>query len=183
MGSVFRQKNRSTWMIKYYRDGRPNYESSGTDIKDDARAILKLREADIVKGVAVTRTGRLRFDAAVKDVENDYTANGRKSLRDVQTRIKLHLVPAFGGRRMSTITTADIQSYVVDRSAAGAKPASVNRELATIKRAFTLAVRGGTLATKPHIPMLEEHNVRTDSSSASSSMPCGSTYLRICGRR
>jgi hypothetical protein len=59
-----------------------------------------LREADIVNGVAMTRAGRLRFDAAVKDVENDYTANGRKSLKDVEARIRLHLIPAFGGRRM-----------------------------------------------------------------------------------
>jgi integrase len=161
MGTVFRQKGRSTWMLKYYRDGGPIYESSGTDIKDDARGILKLREADIVKGFAVTRSGRLRFDAAVKDVENDYTTNQRKSLDDLEARIRLHLIPAFGGRRMNTITTADIQSYVVDRLAAGAKPASVNRELAIIKRAFTLAVHGGTLVAKPHIPMLEEHNVRT----------------------
>ena len=40
MGSVFRQKGRSTWMINYYRDGRPIFESSGTDIKDDARCYL-----------------------------------------------------------------------------------------------------------------------------------------------
>jgi hypothetical protein len=50
MGTVFRQKGRSTWMIKYYRDGRPIYESSGTDIKDDAKAILRQREGALADG-------------------------------------------------------------------------------------------------------------------------------------
>jgi hypothetical protein len=37
MGVVYRQKGRSTWMLKYYRDGRPIYESSGSDVKDEAK--------------------------------------------------------------------------------------------------------------------------------------------------
>src|SRR5215471_13787762 len=53
MGVVYRQKGRSTWMLKYYRDGRPIYESSGTDVKDDARDTLKKREAAIVDGLPV----------------------------------------------------------------------------------------------------------------------------------
>ena len=55
MGVVFRQKGRSTWMLKYYRDGRPIYESSGTDIKDEAKKTLRVREGDIAKGVPITR--------------------------------------------------------------------------------------------------------------------------------
>jgi hypothetical protein len=57
MGSVFRQKGRSTWMLKYYRDGKPIYESSGTDVKDDAKNTLTLREAAIVNGIP-SRTRR-----------------------------------------------------------------------------------------------------------------------------
>ena len=36
----------------------------------------------------------------------------------------------------------------------------MNRELAALKRCFTLAIRARKLVTRPHIPMLEEHNVR-----------------------
>jgi hypothetical protein len=43
MGYVVRQKGRRNWMIKYYRDGRPIVESSGTKIKDDARTTLRQR--------------------------------------------------------------------------------------------------------------------------------------------
>jgi integrase len=161
MGVVYRQKGRSTWMLKYYRDGRAIYESSGTDIKDDAKDILKKREAAIVDGLPVSnRTAKLRFDEAVQDVLNDYAANQRKSFEDVERRIDLHLTPFFGGRRMATITTLDIRAYIAARLEKQASPASINRELAIVKRAFSLAIKAATLLVKPHIPMLEERNVR-----------------------
>jgi hypothetical protein len=49
-------------MLKYYRDGRAIYESSGTDIKDDARALLRVREGDIVK-VRPSCRGRAECDS------------------------------------------------------------------------------------------------------------------------
>lgn len=44
--------------------------------------------------------------------------------------------------------------------AQGAAAASVNHELATIRRAFRLAVRGGELVHMPHVPMLTLNNAR-----------------------
>ena len=38
--------------------------------------------------------------------------------------------------------------------------ASINRELAALKRMFTLAVQAGKLSSKPYIPTLEENNAR-----------------------
>ena len=46
------------------------------------------------------------------------------------------------------------------RPIAGASNAEINRELALLKRMFTLAIQGGTLLYRPHIPMLREDNVR-----------------------
>jgi integrase len=39
--------------------------------------------------------------------------------------------------------------------------AEINRELAHLKRAFTLAVQAGKLLRRPHIPMLDEQNARS----------------------
>ena len=50
-------------------------------------------------------------------------------------------------RLMSTIATSDLTAYVAHRLAQGAGAASCNHELATIRRAFRLAVRGGELVT------------------------------------
>jgi integrase len=42
-----------------------------------------------------------------------------------------------------------------------AKPATINRELAALRRAFRLAVRGGELVAMPYVGLLRENNVRT----------------------
>lgn len=163
MGSVFRQKGRSVWMLKYYQDGRPVYESSGTAIKTEAQKELRKREGAVAEGRPIVLSAKARaltFDSAVKNVENDYEVNGRRSGYDVETRIRLHLTPFFGGRRMSKITTDQIRAYVADRLKAKAKPATINRELAIVKRAFSLAMKDGLLMSKPYIPMLAERNVR-----------------------
>ena len=51
--------------------------------------------------------------------------------------------------------------YVAHRLAQGASAASCSHELATIRRAFRLAVRGGELVHMPHVPMLALDNTRT----------------------
>ncbi|WP_239488836.1 site-specific integrase [Luteitalea sp. TBR-22] len=114
-------------------------------------------------------------DDIVQDVINDYVANGKRTRAEVERRWKLHLKPAFGGRRVSSLTTADLRAYVAKRQAEvradegdetaeaipGAKAATVNRELAILKRGLRLALQAGKVQQVPHVPMLRERNVRT----------------------
>ena len=159
MGQL-RQRGR-IWWVRYYRNGKRHEESSHSTRKGDAADLLKIREGDIAKGLPVTaRAGQLRFDEAAADVVTDYTVNGKRSLRDVERRIRLHLEPVFGGRRMTSITTADARAYTGARQEAGAANATINRELAILKRAFRLAEQAGKLLHRPFIPMLAEDNVR-----------------------
>ena len=162
MGELRQRGN--IWWIRYYRDGRRFEESAQTDKKEKARELLKQREGDAAHGVPyATAMGRMRFDEAMADLETEYTVNKRDSLAHLKRRIALHLKPWFGGRRMTKITTADINAYVQRRQEQGAAAASINRELAIVKRAYTLAIRAGKLlhAHRPYIAMLAEHNVRT----------------------
>jgi site-specific recombinase XerC len=162
MGSVFRQPGRRMWMLKYFRNGRPIYESSGTEDQRAATNLLKTREADIVRGVPLSsKVGRVRFDEAAQDIINDYRINGRRSLDELERRIRLHLAPYFGDCRLSAITTSDVRTFVTGRQAAGASAGEINRELAALKRMFSLALQAGKLLHKPHIPMLKERNVRS----------------------
>jgi integrase len=165
------RRQSKVWWIRYYRNGKRHEESSHSKKKGDAALLLKLREGDIAKGVPVTaKVGKLRFDEAVADVVTDYRVNGKRTLSKVEGIITNHLEPFFGGRRMAAITTAGIRSYVASRQAPvmrddgtekpGAASASINRELALLKRAFRLAQQDGKLLHAPHIPMLQEHNVR-----------------------
>jgi site-specific recombinase XerD len=159
MGEL-RQRGR-IWWIRYYRNGQRHEESARSNKWEKARDLLRLREGDVSKGVPVSPAiGRLRFDDAVKDVITDYTVNRRDSLAHVERRVKKHLTPWFGGRRMASITTPDIRGYVAERLTAGASNASINRELAILKRAYRLAIQAGKLLQAPHVPMLDEDNVR-----------------------
>ena len=156
------RKRGGVWCIRYYRNGRRFEESARTNKKEEARDLLKRIEGDIAKGVPVTSiTDRLRFEEAATDIEADYQINGKRSLRDLKIRIERHLTAFFAGRRMNSITTADVRAYSKQRIDAGAKPATVNRELSALRRMFVLAVKAGKLMVRPHIPMLAENNVRT----------------------
>ena len=162
MGEL-RQRGR-IWWIRYYRDGRRFEESAKTDRYEKAKTLLKEREGDVAKGVPFSPSmARFKFDEAMADLETEYTVNQRDSLSHLKRRIALHLAPWFRGRRMAKITSADVNAYVKRRHENDAAAASINRELAILKRAYTLAIRAGKLlpAHRPYIAMLAERNVRT----------------------
>lgn len=167
------------WIAYVGLDGKQHTESSrnrSAGIKGthaDAVRLLNLREGKLAEGVPVTpKIGRLTFDDAAADLLNDYRVNGKRSLTVVERRVNKHLTPFFRGRRMGDITTSDVRAYVAHRQRQGVvhhrtgkrtgdvSNAEINRELALLKRMFTLATQDGKLLHRPHIPMLAENNVR-----------------------
>ena len=85
------------WWIKYYRDGQPMFESTGTTKEKKARDLLKLREGDITRGVPVTpKTNRVTFKELTDDVLTNYRVNGKRSVQDAERRVHKHLLPFFG---------------------------------------------------------------------------------------
>jgi integrase len=154
-------REQRTWWIKYQLGGRPQCVSSGSDKKRVAEDLLKEREGDVVKGMPITaQIGKIRVEEAAEDLLNDYRTNKKRSLRTIELRIKKHLTPFFGGRRMTGIGTALTRVFVTRRQAAGAANASINRDLIALKRMFTLALQGGKLMVRPYIPLLKENNIR-----------------------
>ena len=89
-------------MVKYSRNGRPYFESAHSTRKEEATRLLRLREGDIARGVPVTpRIGRMRFEEAAEDLVAEYRVNGRRTLSELEGRLKNHLSPFFGVRRMT----------------------------------------------------------------------------------
>ena len=123
--------------------------------------MLRTREGDVERGIPINpKMGRITFEDAAADLLNDYKVNGKETHAHAKRRIDLHLKPLFKGKRLLSITTTEIRAYVAGRQAVGAANATINRELAALRRMFTLAVQAGKLHGKPHIPMLREDNVR-----------------------
>ena len=171
MGSIYKRtwKDRKTgkeiegdkYWVSYYRDVKQFRESAGTTSLSEAKRFLANKEGDIAKGIPITpRMGRMKFSELAADVVNDYRVNGKRSIKDLETRLSGHVLPFFGEARASVITTADVRRYIAHRQDEGASNGTINRELTAIKRAFSLAAQAGRIMLRPHIPMLEENNVR-----------------------
>lgn len=158
-GEIFQRGKRGMWCVRYYdHRGRRKTESTGSTLKGDAEKLLRDRLTEKDEGLPSSGdTKRLRFDDAVQRVVDDYTLNDRKSTLHVENRIRLHLLPYFGGIRMQQISDTDIERFQVKRRAAGASNAEINRELAIVRRAYRLA----KLRTRPDIRMLKESAPRT----------------------
>jgi hypothetical protein len=126
-----------------------------------AEEMLKDRLAAIRSRVFVAPS-KVYVEQLIALVEADYRNRGRRSGDKVESRWRLHLAEFFTRRRASDITTDLIQKYIDERRNDGAEPATVNRELALLRRAFTLAHRRTPplVQVVPAFPHLKEAEAR-----------------------
>jgi len=112
-------------------------------------------------------------------------------LDDAQARWKLHLKPMFGPVRAPEVGTTMLGRYVDSRQREGAKNATINRELALLKRMFRLGMQAtpAKVLRLPAFPKLTENNVRKgfleDSQYAKLVEVCPQLWFRAmleCGR-
>ena len=73
---------------------------------------------------------------------------------------------------MMNITTSDVRAFTVSRLEAGASRAEVNRELAILKRMFTLALQAGSCCTGRTFRCSRNRMSGRGFSSATNSRPC-----------
>lgn len=160
MGSLYERGK--VWWLKYSdRNGKVIRESSKSTKKMVARRLLERREGEIAEGkLPGFFFERITYDQLADDLENDYRINGQ-NVRDVKKR-RLHIDKAFSGWSAVKITTAVIKGYTADRLEAGASNATINRELAALKRMYRLGAQQTPpiVAHVPYIPLLKEKNRR-----------------------
>ena len=140
MGMIYERG--TIWWIKYYKDGKPYRESARSTKESDARRLLKRREGEISEGRMPTLYyEKILYDQLAEDFMTDYRINAKRSLDRAERSLRLHLDPFFKGTRVPSITTTRIKQYIEERQLEGAKNSTINRELAALKRMFTLAKR------------------------------------------
>jgi integrase len=146
------------WWCAYYRNGKEIRESAKTTDEGKAQKYLDAqREEAKTPRFVSPEAKRLRFEDLCELLRADYRRRGNRSrLESKLTR----LAEVFAGDRALTITTARVDAYADHRTESGAKPATVNRELAALRRAFKLAVRKQLLPSMPVVSLLPEDNVR-----------------------
>ena len=163
MGMIYKRGN--VWWIKYYRNGKPYRESSGSTKKMVAKKFLDRREGDIAQGKTPgIQFEKVTFDELADGFLADYRINQKKSLVRAERSVN-HLKAVFDGVRATEITTPIISQYIEERLDEGAANATINRELSALKRMLNLgAEQTPPLVDKGQIPkirMLDENRTRS----------------------
>jgi integrase len=150
------------WWCRYYHAGKLVEESTGTADARKARRILrkKVKRADTPLFVEPAAR-RLTFEDLAKLVRTDAMRRGNRTAVRLGTaekpgKVFVHLAGHFAGWPALAIGSEDVDQYADQRLAAGAKPATINRELSALRRGFRLAVRKGLLPTMPAITLRSE---------------------------
>jgi integrase len=146
------------YRISYYRDGRRFIENTHSDRITVAKELLRKRLGAISLGEFVAPVNekvltevlmealfldygiRTHFDVGSStdpDIERLKKKSDRR-LKFLKGRWENHLKPFFGAIRAAKVSTDDINRYIEHRQQS-ANNATINRELALLKRAFNLA--------------------------------------------
>lgn len=138
-GSIY--KRGKGWWLSYYARGKRERESANTTDRTEARRLLQQRLGQIAEGRYVgSVVDRVTFEDLVQGLLTDYRANGRKTLRWAERRVRLHLAPFFGGRKVQEIASAEVQAFIAKRQEEGASNGEINRETTLLKRMYNLAL-------------------------------------------
>lgn len=84
----------------------------------------------------------------------------KKSYKDDASRLRIHLNPVLGSRKLSDINVAVLQPLLNDLTQKGLSPASVNRIRALLSSLFNLAIDHELIETNPvtRVKKLRENN-------------------------
>ena len=154
MGMLYRRG--AVFWIKYYVNGRPIRESTGTDKERQAERFLKDREGRAATGQPILpRVDRVRVEELLKDLQEHYETTGDRNLREADCRLT-PLKSFFTGRRVSALSGADFTRYVQKRQDAKVANGTINRELSMLRTALRLGAENGKVLRLPVIHLLKE---------------------------
>lgn len=151
-------KRGKTWYIRIFVDGRDVWRAAGRDRKEAQQILGRLR-ADADRG-KLGLGKSTQSTPTLSDFRDRYMkwakAHKRSWKRDEYSLAKLE--PVFGDLRLPQINKARVESYQRDRLAADVKGATINREVACLRKILSYAVEIDAIETNPllRIKMLPE---------------------------
>ena len=165
-GRIFKRGSKF-WISYYAPENGQSAERRETGGKTEAEARKLLRQR--LREIAVHKSGlrpfqgprqeRITADELLQSFERDCEIRGLKGLPQVRSHLK-HIRTFFAMDRALAVTPERLRDYIAARQQEGAAPATINRELEGLQRAFALALDSGTLSMAPKFPSLPERNAR-----------------------
>jgi hypothetical protein len=175
-GSLFQKVNGKKqkspfWCVQYFKTDAATgkrirvREATGKTSRPEAERFLRTRLGQIDRGELfdVKRVEAVRVQNLFVGLEEHtkLNATNKRALQGVQWKLA-HLRPVFGPMIAVNVTSDHVNAYKLARKKAGAAHATINRELATLRRAFNLGKRATPpkVRATPHIELFQEHNAR-----------------------
>lgn len=132
------------WYIDYYVSGRRRTEAVSPRRKDAEDAYAKKR-VDIREGRYWDKVADITWESAKKNFCAWMLTNVMPNTKRMYDNSLLILDPHFRGMTLNQIRPADVERFKGKRLKEGVKAATVNRDLATIKRLYSLAEDNGDI--------------------------------------
>lgn len=167
-GGLFKMKGSRFWYAQYYdASGRPRRASTKTDVKEEAKAVLRKMMGDSERGLPFAGDVRkVRYADIRQSLIQNYIERGNKSLetyKDGEHTIwgLKDLDEFFGWKKdepgppVSSITTDTSRQIATKLLEAGKSNGTVNRSLALLRRMLNIAKEDGKIPNVPKIRMLK----------------------------
>jgi len=166
-GGLFKMNGSRMWYAQFYVNGRPRRASTKTDVKEEAKAVLRKMMGDSERGLPFAGDVRkVRYAAVREALIQNYIERGNKSLetyKDGEHTIwgLKDLDEFFGwtkestGPAVSTITTDTSRQFSAKLLEAGKSNGTVNRSLALLRRMLNIAKEDGKIPNVPKIRLLK----------------------------
>jgi integrase len=158
---------RSVYWYEFVWNGQRIQRSTRTSNKKAAINIEAAERLRLAKGAAGIETPKqvptlAQFAPRFKDHIKLRSSEKRETVRFYYSKLdRLLEYPPLAAARLDKITDELIERYITHRVEKKLAPASINRELATLRRLLYLAKRWNIIATVPKIDMLDGERSRT----------------------
>lgn len=148
MGSIRRREGRPSQWEAVYRDPTGRQRTKAFRRKVDATAFLATAEADKVRGQWIDPSaGRVTLKAFA-EAWLDRQVFDVATRVQVESRLRLHVLPTFGPLELRAIRPSTVQSWVKGRSEELA-PGTVKVLLSRVAGVFAAAVEDGLIVSNP----------------------------------
>jgi integrase len=160
VGTLFKKKGSKQWQMGVSVCGRQLCRSAHTTNKGLAKKLLARWETEVFEGrFHLIKTNAPTFE--------EWADQFLPTISNMKTRSRYtssinNLKPGFGKLRISQIAPDLIENFKEKRLAHGVGPATVNRDLAVLRRMLRIAERKRFIARSPfvEVELLEERSIR-----------------------